>query len=105
MFSVLPASLISSTYTDRNSPFARLTNSHSQFGTFSQPYLIELSRTAFPILVKPKDDHTGFVQEERLDLPCGTMILAICVFGRRIQMSEHSDLGIFNNLGASSIFT
>ena len=25
--------------------------------------------------------------------------------GRRIQMSGHSDLGIFNNLGASSIFT
>ena len=25
--------------------------------------------------------------------------------GRRIQMSGHSDFGIFNNLGASSIFT
>ena len=25
--------------------------------------------------------------------------------GRRIQMSGHSDLGIFSNLGASSIFT
>ena len=25
--------------------------------------------------------------------------------GRRIQMSGHSDLGIFNDLGASSIFT
>ena len=37
MFSVLPASLISSTYTDRNSPFARLTNKHSQLKTFLQP--------------------------------------------------------------------
>ena len=37
VFSVLPASLIPSTYTDKNSPFSRLTHKHSQFGTFSQP--------------------------------------------------------------------
>ena len=37
MFSVLQTSFISSTYTDRNSPLARLTNKHSQFKTFSQP--------------------------------------------------------------------
>ena len=37
MFSVMPAILISSTYTDKNSPLARLTNKHSQFKTFSQP--------------------------------------------------------------------
>ena len=31
-------------------------------------------------------------------------MLAMC-FGRRIQMSEHSDFGFFNNFGASSILT
>ena len=37
------------------------------------------SQIAFPIIVLPKDDHTDFVQEERLGLPYWTMILAICV--------------------------
>ena len=32
------------------------------------------------------------------------MILAICR-GRRIQVSGHSDLGVFSNLGVSSILT
>ena len=36
MFTVLPASLILSTYTDKNSPCARLTNKQSQLKTFSQ---------------------------------------------------------------------
>ena len=39
------------------------------------------------------------------NLPHWTMILANLCRGRRIQMSRHSDLGIFNNLWASSIFT
>ena len=38
MFRFFTASLISSTYTDKNIHFARLTNKHSQFGTFSQPF-------------------------------------------------------------------
>ena len=37
MFCFFPASFVSSTYTDKNSPFSRLTNTHFQFGTFSQP--------------------------------------------------------------------
>ena len=37
------------------------------------------SQIAFPITVLPKDDRTDFVQEDRLGLPCWTMILAICV--------------------------
>ena len=53
------------------------------------------SQVAFPITVLPKDDHTDFAQEERLGLPYWTMILAICVVVNRIQMSGHSDLGIF----------
>ena len=59
---------------------------------------IGLSQIPFPIIVLPKDDHTDFAQEERLGLPYWTMILAILCRGRRIQMSGHSDLGIFNNL-------
>ena len=39
---------------------------------------LELSRIVFPTVVVPKDDRTDVVQEERLDLPRWTMILAIC---------------------------
>ena len=106
MFSVFPASLISSTYTDKNSPFARLTNKHSQFKKlFPNGVPIELSQIAFPIIVLPEDDRTDSFREERLDLPYWTMILAICVVGRQIQISGHSDFGIFNNVDASSILT
>ena len=37
------------------------------------------SQIAFRIVVLPKDDHTDFVQGERLGLPYWTMILAVCV--------------------------
>ena len=61
-----PASLKSSTYTDNTSLF------------FSELFPIrvpkELSQIAFPMIVLLKDDRTAFVQEERLDLPCWTMI-------------------------------
>ena len=40
---------------------------------------IGFSQIAFPITFLPKDDRTDFAQEERLDLPYWTMILAICV--------------------------
>ena len=40
---------------------------------------IGFSQIAFPIIVLPKDDRTDSFQEERLGLPCWTMILAICV--------------------------
>ena len=39
----------------------------------------ELSRIAFPIIVLSEADHTDFAQEERLDLPYWTKILANCV--------------------------
>ena len=38
MFCLFPPNLMSSTYTDKNNPFSRCTNKHSQLGTFSQPY-------------------------------------------------------------------
>ena len=103
--SVLPASLISSTYTDRNSPLARFTKKHSQCGTFPNRVRIELSRVTFPIRVLPEDDRTDFVQEERLGLPCWTMILVICVL---VDVSKYLDiltLIFFNNGGASSNLT
>ena len=60
--------------------FWRCTNKHSQLETFSQPCTsIEFSQIAFLIIVLPKDDHTDFVQEERLGLRYWTMIYAICV--------------------------
>ena len=57
-----------------------------------------LSQIAFPIIVLPKDDHDKF----RSRGTTGSSILDhdfghLCR-GRRIQMSGHSDFGIFNNL-------
>ena len=101
MFCFFPASFISSTYTDKNSPFSLLTNKHSQFGTFSQPCS---SRTFSNYLSHnspvPEDDRTDSFREERLDHDFGHLY-----FGRRIHMSGHSDFGIVSNVGASSILT
>ena len=74
MLFVLPATLISSTYTDKNSPFARLANEKFQLKTFSNRVPLELSQIAFRTIVLPEDDRTDSVQEERLDLPYWTMI-------------------------------
>ena len=38
IFCFFPAILMSSTYTDKNNPFSRCTNKHSQVETFSQPF-------------------------------------------------------------------
>ena len=65
----------------------------------------EFSQIAFPTVVLPEGDRTNSLGEERLDLPYWTMILANLCFGKRIQISGHSDFGIFNNVGASSILT
>ena len=54
----------------RDIPNLEFSHSHVSIG---------LSQIAFPIIVLLKDDHTDFVQEERLGLPYWTMILAICV--------------------------
>ena len=62
-------------------------------------------KIAVPTIVLPKDDRTDFAQEEQLGLPYWTMIWAILCCGRRIQISGHSDFGIFINVGASSILT
>ena len=72
-------------HTDKNSPSAQLTNQHSQFQTF------------FP---------TGFQWNFlKLPFPQWIMIYAICAWVDVSKYPEHSDFGIFNNVGASSIFT
>ena len=84
---------MSSTYTDKNSPFSLLTNKHSQFGTFPNRAAIGCSQIAFPIIVLPKDDRTDSAQEEHcssLDHDLGHLCR-----GRRIQMSGHFDFGNF----------
>ena len=89
MFSVLPASLTSSAYTDKNSPLARLTKKHSKFKTFSNSVPRELSQIAFPIIVLQEDDRTDSFREERLGLPYWTMILAICA---SVNVSKNLDI-------------
>ena len=58
---------------------------------------IGFSQIAFPITVLPKDDHTDSFEEERWIFNTDHDLGHLCR-GRRIQMSGHSDLGIFNNL-------
>ena len=89
---------MSSTYTDKNNPFHDERRDIPNL-EFSPIHVSKgFSQIAFPTIVLPKDDRTNSFQEERLGLPYWTMILAILCRGRRIQMSRHSDLGIFNNL-------
>ena len=88
IFCFVPANFLSSTSTDKNNPFSRCTNKHSQLETFSQPYFNRIFSNCFSL---PKGDHTDFVQKERLGLPYWTMILAICVETRQF----HSIPGYF----------
>ena len=52
-------------YVQRDIPNLEFSPSHASIG---------FSQIAFPIIVLPKDDRTDSFQEERLDLPCWTMI-------------------------------
>ena len=81
----------------RDIPNLELSPSHASIGS---------SQMAFLITVLPKDDRIHSVQEERLGLPCWTMILAICVVVEESKCLDIPILDFFlNNLGASSIFT
>ena len=86
---------MSSTYTGKNNPFSRCTKRHSQFGIFSQPYSIGSSQIAFPIIVLPKDDHNRFRSRGMTGSSILDHDLGHLCFGRRIQMSGHSDFGNF----------
>ena len=56
---------------------------------FPNRVLIEVSRIAFPTTVLPEDDRIDFAQEERLGLPCWTMILANRVL---VDVSKRLDI-------------
>ena len=66
---------------------------------------IGFSQIASPIIVLLKDDRTDFAQRRTTGSSILDHDLGHLCRGRRIQISGHSDFGIFNNLGASSIFT
>ena len=66
---------------------------------------IELSRLVFPTIIRQVGDHTDFVHKETAGSSMLDHDLGHLCFGRRIQMSGHSDFGIFINDGASSILT
>ena len=74
---------------------------------FSIQVQIEFLQIVFPSSTKGQQAgvRTRFVRQEPRVLQCLTMIWAILCFGGRIQISGHSDSEIFNNVGASSIFT
>ena len=83
MFSVLPASLISSTGERINIPNSEL---------FPNRVQIEFSQIAFPIIVLPQGDRTDSYQEERLGLPYWTIILATCA---SVDVSKYLDIPIW----------
>ena len=86
--------------------FSRCTNKHSQLETFSQPYFNRI----FSNCLSHNSPAWGWPYRLRSWGTTGSSILDhdlghLCRGSRRIQMSGHSDLGIFNNLCTSSIFT
>ena len=98
MFCVFPANLMSSTYTDENNPFSRCTKKHSQWETFSQPYFNRNFSNCLSHNIPAK----GWPYRFRSGETTGSSMLDhdfghLCR-GRRIQMSGHSDLGIFKIL-------
>ena len=100
-----PANLMSSINTEKNNPFSRCANKHYQFGTFSH----SCSDRTFSNCPSHNSPAKGWPYRFLSRGTTGSSILDhdsghLCR-GRRIQMSGHSDLGIFSNLGASSILT
>ena len=88
-YCVFPANFMISTYTDKNNPFPRCTNKHSQLESFSQPCCNRIFSNCFSQKVLPKNDHTDFAKEERLGFPYWTMILSICVV---VDVSKYLDI-------------
>ena len=94
-FCFFPANFMSSTYTDKNNSFSRWTKRHSQFGIFSQPCFNRM----FSNCLFHNSPAKGWPYRFRSRGTTGSSILDhdfghFCR-GRRIQMSGHSDLGIW----------
>ena len=92
MFFFEPASFMSSTYTDKNSPFPRFTNEQSQIGTFSYP----CSKRTFSNCLSHSSPAKGWPYRFRSRRTTGSSILDhdlghLC-FGRRIQISGQDDV-------------
>ena len=99
------SSLMSSTYTDKNNPFSRCTNKHSQFGTFSQPYFNRIFSNCLSHNSPAEGWPYKFRSRGTTGLPYWNMILDICA---SVDVSKYLDiltLEFLNNDGASSILT
>ena len=105
IFCFFPANLMLSTNTDKNNPFSRCTNKHSQLETFSQTCCNRI----FSNCLFHNSPAEGWPYRFRSRGKTGSSIvdhyLGHLRFGWRIQISGHSDFEIFNNFGASSIST
>ena len=85
--------------------FCRFTNRHAQFGTFSHP----CSNRIFSKCLSHTRPASGWPYRFRWRGTTESSLLDqdLCHLcrGRRIQMSGHSDFGMFNGAGASSILS
>ena len=104
-FCFFPAKFMSSTYTDKNIPFWRWTKKHSRLETFSQPCFNKIFSNCLSHNSPAKGWPYRFLSRGTTGSSILDHDLGHLCRGRRIQMSGHSDLAIFKNFGASSIFT
>ena len=86
---------MSSTYTDKSSPFSRLTNEHSQ-NLFSNCLSHDSPARGWPYRFRSR----GTTESSILDHGLGRLC-----FGGRLRISGHSGVGIFNDEWASPILT
>ena len=104
IFCFFPANLMSSTYTDKTNPFSRCTKRHSQFGIFSQPCFNRIFSNCLSHTSPAKGWPYRFLSRGTTGSSILDHDLGHLCRGRRIQMSGHSEFGIFNTFGASYIF-
>ena len=83
---------MSCTYTDKNNFFHAVRINIPNWKPSPNRASIGFSQIAFPITVLPKDDHTDFAQEERLDLPYCIIILTFCAL---VDVSKYLDIPIW----------
>ena len=105
MFCFCPANFMSSTYTEKNNRLSRCTSEHSQLEFFTQPCCSRI----FSNCLFQNSPAKRWPYRFRSSGTTGSSILdqdfAHSCRGRRFLMSGHSDVGIFNNMGETYIFT
>ena len=97
-FCFFPANLMSSTYTDKKIFFHGVRRDIPNLEFSPIHVSIGFSQIAFPISVLPKDKPYRFLSRGTTGSSILDHDLGHLCRGRRIQMSEHSDFGIFDNL-------